>query len=84
VRPAAEAKDVRLQVVLDTDVGPVLGDAERLQQVVWNLLSNAIKFTPKGGRVQVALERVNSDVEIAVADNGQGIRPETLRAVPPG
>jgi PAS domain S-box-containing protein len=78
VRPAAEAKNVRLHVVLDTDVGPVLGDAERLQQVVWNLLSNAVKFTPKGGRVQVALERVNSHVEIAVADNGQGIRPETL------
>jgi PAS domain S-box-containing protein len=78
VRPAAEAKNVRLHVVLDTDVAPVLGDAERLQQVVWNLLSNAVKFTPKGGRVQVALERVNSHVEIAVADNGQGIRPETL------
>src|SRR5262249_2644864 len=78
VRPAAEAKSVRLQVVLDTDVGLVLGDAERLQQVVWNLLSNAIKFTPKGGRVQVALERVNSHVEIAVGDDGQGIRPEML------
>jgi PAS domain S-box-containing protein len=78
VRPAAEAKDVRLQIVLDTEVGPVLGDADRLQQVVWNLLANAIKFTPKGGRVQVALERVNSHVEIAVADNGQGISPETL------
>jgi PAS domain S-box-containing protein len=78
VRPAAEAKNVRLYVVLDTDVGPVLGDAERLQQVVWNLLFNAVKFTPKGGRVHVALERVNSHVEIAVADNGQGIRPETL------
>src|SRR5262245_33396807 len=78
VRAAAEAKSVRLQVVLDTDVGLVLGDAERLQQVVWNLLSNAIKFTPKGGRVQVALERVNSHVEIAVGDDGQGIRPEML------
>ena len=78
VRPAAEAKSVRLQVVLDTDVGPVLGDAERLQQVVWNLLSNAIKFTPKDGRIQVALERVNSHVEVAVSDTGLGIRSETL------
>jgi PAS domain S-box-containing protein len=78
VRPAAEAKNVRLRVVLDTDVGPVLGDAERLQQVVWNLLSNAIKFTPKDGRIQVALERVNSHVEVAVSDTGVGIRSETL------
>ena len=78
VRPAAEAKSVRLQTVLDSEVGAVLGDAERLQQVVWNLLSNAVKFTPKGGRVQVALERVNSHVEIAVSDSGQGIEPEFL------
>jgi len=78
VRPAADAKGVRLQSVLDTEVGPVLGDAERLQQVVWNLLSNAVKFTPKGGRVQVVLERVNSHVEIAVSDTGQGIDPEFL------
>ena len=78
VRPAADAKNVRLHVVLDTEVGPVLGDAERLQQVLWNLLSNAIKFTPKDGRVQVVLERVNSHVEIAVSDSGMGIRPETL------
>jgi PAS domain S-box-containing protein len=78
VRPAAEAKNIRLHVVLDTDVGSVLGDAERLQQVVWNLLANAVKFTPKGGRVHVTLERVNSHLEIAVSDSGQGIRPETL------
>ena len=57
VRPAADAKGVRLRTVLDSEVGAVLGDAERLQQVVSNLLSNAVKFTPKGGRVQVALER---------------------------
>ena len=73
VRPAADAKGVRLQVVLDTEVGAVLGDSERLQQVVWNLLSNAIHFTPNGGRVQVALERVNSHIEITVSDSGQGI-----------
>jgi signal transduction histidine kinase len=72
VRPAAEAKDIRLQPVLDSHA-TIVGDADRLQQVVWNLLSNAIKFTPKGGRVQVRLQREPSFVEIAVADNGQGI-----------
>ena len=73
VRPAADAKGVRLQTVLDSEVGTISGDAERLQQVVWNLLSNAIKFTPKGGRASVVLERVNSHVEIAVSDSGKGI-----------
>jgi CheY-like chemotaxis protein len=56
----------------------VSGDPARLQQVMWNLLSNAIKFTPKGGRVQVRLERVNSHVEIIVTDTGKGIKPEML------
>ena len=78
VRPAAEAKGVRLQTVLETEVGAVSGDPDRLQQVVWNLLSNAIKFTPKGGGVQVVLERVNSHVEIAVSDTGEGISPAFL------
>ena len=78
VRPAADAKGVRLHVTLDPLAGPVKGDPGRLQQVVWNLLSNAIKFTPKGGRVQVFLERVNSHIEVTVADNGNGIRPEFL------
>ncbi|MES1022460.1 ATP-binding protein [Gloeocapsa sp. BRSZ] len=78
VRPAADAKQVRIQSVLDPSAGPVSGDSDRLQQVVWNLLSNAIKFTPKGGRVQVRLERVNSHVEIIVSDTGQGISPDFL------
>ena len=78
VRPAAEAKNIRIQPALDPVAGPVKGDPNRLQQVVWNLLSNAIKFTPKGGRVQVFLERVNSHLEITVADTGEGIRPEFL------
>jgi signal transduction histidine kinase/ActR/RegA family two-component response regulator len=78
VRPAADAKGVRLQVTLDPLAGAVKGDPNRLQQVVWNLLSNAVKFTPKGGRVQVFLERVNSHLEISIADTGQGIRPEFL------
>jgi hypothetical protein len=56
----------------------VSGDANRLQQVMWNLLSNAMKFTPREGRVQVLLERVNSHLEISVSDTGEGIRQEFL------
>nr|MDQ2647102.1 ATP-binding protein [Myxococcota bacterium] len=78
IRPAAEAKNVRLQVLLDPDAGTVNGDAERLQQVVWNLLSNAVKFTPKGGRVYVRMQREDSHVEIVVADTGSGIAPAFL------
>jgi signal transduction histidine kinase/ActR/RegA family two-component response regulator len=78
VRPAAAAKAIRIQSVLDPRAGPVTGDPARLQQVVWNLLINAVKFTPKGGRVQVHLQRVNSHVEIVVSDTGQGIAPEML------
>lgn len=78
VRPAADAKGVRIQKVIDTGVGAVAGDPERLQQVVWNLLSNAIKYTPRGGRVQVRLERVNSHIEIVVSDTGSGISSEFL------
>ena len=78
VRPAADAKGIHLEKVLDTAAGPISGDPARLQQVVWNLLTNAIKFTPKGGRVQVVLERVNSHIEISVADTGVGIEPEFL------
>jgi PAS domain S-box-containing protein len=75
VRPAADAKGVRLQVELDPAAGPVSGDADRLRQVVWNLLSNAVKFTPRGGRVQIRLERVDSHVKIVVSDTGRGIPP---------
>jgi PAS domain S-box-containing protein len=78
VRPSADAKGIRLHVVLDPRAGPVLGDPERLQQVIWNLLSNAIKFTPKGGRVQIQLQRVNSHVEVVVSDTGVGISDEFL------
>jgi len=78
VRHAAEAKGIRLQPVLDPRAGPVSGDQNRLQQVFWNLLTNAIKFTPRNGRVQVVLERVNSHLEIAVIDTGEGIKPEFL------
>jgi PAS domain S-box-containing protein len=78
VRPAAEAKSVRIQKVLDTGVSTISGDAVRLQQIVWNLLANAIKFTPKGGRAQVQLARINSHIEISVSDTGQGISPQFL------
>jgi signal transduction histidine kinase/CheY-like chemotaxis protein len=78
VRHSADAKDIRLQAVLDPLAGPVRGDPNRLQQCFWNLLSNAIKFTPKGGKVQVSLARVDSHVEVCVVDNGQGIKPEFL------
>jgi PAS domain S-box-containing protein len=78
LRPAAEAKEVRLQKVLDTGLNQIAGDAARLQQVIWNLLSNAIKFTPRGGLVQIKLERVDSHVQITVSDTGQGISAEFL------
>jgi signal transduction histidine kinase len=78
VAPAAAAKGVRLQPALDHPGMPIAGDSQRLQQVVWNLLSNAVKFTPRDGRVQVRLQRVNSHVEISVSDTGEGIAPEFL------
>ena len=78
-RPTAETKGIRLQTVIDPLNGVVVsGDFNRLQQVLWNLLSNAVKFTPKGGRVQVLLQRINSHLEISVIDTGEGIKPEFL------
>ena len=71
--PAAAAKDIKLRSVLDPTRMMVNGDPNRLQQVVWNLLTNAIKFTPRGGQVQVILQRVNSHIELSVADTGIGI-----------
>ncbi|HYO23321.1 MAG TPA: ATP-binding protein [Lacipirellulaceae bacterium] len=81
VRPSAEAKEIRLRKIIDPHAGPVSADPTRLQQIVWNLLSNAIKFTPKGGKVDVLLERVNSHLEITVHDSGVGIKPEFLPLV---
>jgi PAS domain S-box-containing protein len=78
ITPAAEAKGIRLETVLDPLASPISGDPERLQQVLWNLLSNAVKFTARGGRVQVRLERVDSQVELEVSDTGIGISPEFL------
>ena len=78
VRPAANAKGVRIERVLDSEAGHVSGDADRLQQVVWNLLSNAVKFTPRGGKVLVRLERITSHCELTVTDSGEGISPKFL------
>ncbi len=78
VRPSAEAKRIRLRKIIDPHPGPVSGDPTRLQQVFWNLLSNAVKFTPKGGKVDVLLERVNSHLEVTVHDSGVGIKPDML------
>ena len=78
VQTAADAKGIQLSKDLDAAAGPVSADAGRLQQVIWNLLSNAIKFTPRSGRVEVRLARVNTHVEITVSDTGQGIDTEFL------
>jgi len=78
VSPAADAKGISLQTVIDPKAGHISGDPERLQQVMWNLLSNAVKFTPRGGRVQVCVARADCSVEISVSDTGQGIVAEFL------
>jgi PAS domain S-box-containing protein len=78
LRVTAEAKSVHLQAVIDPFAGPISGDPNRLRQVFWNILHNAIKFTPKGGEVEVRLERVGSQVEINVVDSGEGIAPDFL------
>ena len=78
LRPAIEAKALVVETALDRKAHPITGDPGRLQQIVWNLLSNAIKFTPHGGKVHVALKRVNFHIEISVADTGIGIAPEFL------
>lgn len=73
LRPAAEAKRIRLVTAIDEVDGLMRGDGDRLQQVVWNLLSNAIKFTSKDGSVSVRLSRIESELEVEVEDSGQGI-----------
>ena len=78
VRPAAEAKNITLEVKQDSVVSHISGDPNRLQQVIWNLLSNAIKFTPAGGKVSVEIERMKEHTEIRVCDSGVGISEEFL------
>jgi signal transduction histidine kinase len=75
IRPAADAKQVQLVTSFDSSVGRILGDAMRLQQIVWNLLSNAVKFTPNGGRVDLTVVRRGDEVDIVVSDTGVGIAP---------
>jgi PAS domain S-box-containing protein len=78
VRLAAEAKSIQIQTMLQPDVGKILGDSGRLQQVIWNLMSNAVKFTPQGGRVELRLEQFGTNAQITVSDTGKGIHPDFL------
>jgi PAS domain S-box-containing protein len=78
IRPAAEAKSIQIERLMDPAGGSIKGDPARLQQVMWNLLSNAIKFTARDGRIQIHVERVGSHIEISVSDSGRGISPEFL------
>ena len=79
LRPAAEAKSIRMAVSLDPSIGPISADPDRMQQIVWNLVSNAIKFTPSHGRVDVTLERRGQDMCLAVQDNGIGFNPDIAK-----
>jgi PAS domain S-box-containing protein len=78
LRPAAEAKNLQVIASIDSGFGELLGDARRLQQVLWNLVHNAIKFTSAGGRVEIRVQQADGHVQIVVHDNGRGISPEFL------
>ncbi|HUS12160.1 MAG TPA: CheR family methyltransferase, partial [Pyrinomonadaceae bacterium] len=78
VRPAAEAKSIHIETSLATNAGPIWGDSARLQQVFWNLVSNAVKFTPKEGRVDIQLKRVDSSAKVVMKDTGEGIEADFL------
>ncbi len=78
MRLAAEVKSIQLRSALATDVSTIMGDAGRLQQIVWNLLSNAVKFTPNGGRIEVRLNEVGASVQLQVIDTGKGIQSDFL------
>jgi PAS domain S-box-containing protein len=78
IRPAADAKEIRLQLLFDPSASPMAGDPDRLRQVFWNLLSNAVKFAPKEGSVQIHLQRIDAHVEITISDTGIGIEPSLL------
>ena len=78
VRPAAETKNIQISAVLDRDAGLVMGEAVRLQQVIWNLLSNAVKFTPNHGRVDIELKTDGNDLKVIISDTGEGIEAEFL------
>ncbi|MEO7092229.1 MAG: ATP-binding protein, partial [Polyangiales bacterium] len=78
MRPSAEAKSIVVRKTVDPNAGPLHGDPNRIHQIVWNLLTNAVKFTPKSGKIDVIVQRVNSHVEIVVHDTGMGISPDFL------
>jgi CheY-like chemotaxis protein len=78
IRPAAEAKAIHVSLRLDVQEGVILGDASRIQQMIWNLLTNAVKFTPSGGHIDVDAHQDNGSIEIAVRDDGAGVAPEFL------
>ena len=78
LRPALNSKSIELEITADPEVGPVLGDGDRLQQVVWNLLSNGVKFTPVGGHIDVVLQKSKANAELIVRDNGEGINEAFL------
>jgi PAS domain S-box-containing protein len=78
LRPAAQLKNITIEIAVASEVGLVRGDAPRLLQVIWNLLSNAIRLAPQGGRVQVLVSRAASGVEVRVTDDGSGIDPAFL------
>jgi len=78
VRPASNAKQIQITTNLNPTAGHVVGDAERLQQIVWNLLNNAVKFTPNGGKIEISLTRPGTHTQLTVSDSGEGIAPEFL------
>ncbi len=78
IQPQAQAKSIQIESMLSPFISPVMGDAERLQQIICNLLSNAIKFTPPAGRVQILLQQIESFAQITVTDTGQGISSDFL------
>ncbi len=78
VQLAAEAKSIRVETVFDSEVGQILGDSARLQQIIWNLVSNAVKFTPSGGSVGITLNCIGEEAQIQVRDTGRGISPDFL------
>ncbi|MEO7998047.1 MAG: ATP-binding protein, partial [Gemmatimonadaceae bacterium] len=81
MKPAIDAKQIKIEVVLDQLIGVVSGDSNRLQQVFWNLLSNAVKFTPRGGTIRVTLQQKNSYFEVRITDSGEGIDAQFLPRV---
>jgi PAS domain S-box-containing protein len=78
IRPAADAKNITLSLVVQEDLPPITADADRVLQILWNLLSNAVKFTPPGGRVDVEVTGDDADVRVVVRDTGEGIKAEFL------